>query len=494
MLKTIGAGLVAAGLFNCGGKVIGNNEDMVQLPEGGGLPDIHLLPDNHIPDNYISDVNQPDVTPDHIPDAPVDINQPDVQPDIMPDVQPDTKPHVCGTGEVPLAAGPADPLARQLMPALASNGQAYAATWIDMRNNVFSNRFRPFTVLGETNKETEFKGSFSTNTFVASSLAWDGEKFGVVWGNEGMDLSFFSVSQTGEKLDQGQKLFTLQFGDNNPSLAWSEACGCYGLLWNDREFGPDGGLKTPEIYFLRLAKSGEPLGEKINITNNEEYSYNRAGTSIAATDTGFAITWTDYALPISANTGIYAKRISKEGVPIEPKILLASGLHVYPLMPPHYGIGTMPAIASAGDKSAVIWAKKISWDHSELHLTGLSGDGQITKDVALTDSAVGNIDPKLVWSPERQEFALVWVAASGPQDNSGLRSVLFARVSPDLAWIGSPQTVAQKDGNFYYDPPQIASTADGYALAYGSQSIKPEITPKYYQSYFNFVYCAGGDK
>ncbi|MFA4843848.1 MAG: hypothetical protein WC632_02725 [Candidatus Margulisiibacteriota bacterium] len=493
MLRTIvGAGLVAAGLLNCGGKVIGNNENIVQLPEDAGLPDIHV-PDNHVPDAVIPDVNKPDVTPDiHIPDAPFDINLPDVQPDIMPDVQPDTKPHVCGPGEVPLAADPADPLARQLMPALASNGQAYAATWIDMRNNVFSNRFRPFTVLGETNKETEFQGSFSMNTFVASSLAWDGEKFGVVWGNEGMDLSFFSVSQTGEKLDQGQKLFTLQFGDNNPSLAWSEACGCYGLLWNDREFGPDGGLSTPEIYFLRLAKSGKPLGEKINITNNEEYSYNRTGTSIAATTAGFAITWTDYALPISANTGIYAKMITKEGVPIEPKILIASGLNIHPLLPPHYGIGTMPAIASAGDKSAIVWSKKIAWDHSELHLTGLSGNGQITKDVTITDSAAGNLDPSIVWSPERQEFGLVWVAASGPQDNSGLRSVLFTRVSQDLTLIGSPQTVAQTDGNFYYDPPQIASTADGYALAYGSQSIQSG--SKYYQSYFNFVYCAGGDK
>src|SRR5262245_4876806 len=155
----------------------------------------------------------------------------------------------------PFATPASDPAANAAALSLASDGCEIAVAWADARDGETEIYFA--RVGGDGAKlGADVRVTNSAGTSQAPSLVWNGSGFGLAWsdGRDGPDpeIYFVALDPTGAKLTADLRITNAPALSLGSSLVWTGSE--YGLAWHDLRDG------DPEIYFARLAASGEKIG------------------------------------------------------------------------------------------------------------------------------------------------------------------------------------------------------------------------------------------
>ncbi|MCP3979453.1 MAG: hypothetical protein GY716_09000 [bacterium] len=167
------------------------------------------------------------------------------------------------------APGPADtpfvvsaPVAAPQYPALAWNGDGYGIVWGDHRNGRYELIFSARTASGAAAVPETVIASSADNAWLPS-IVWNGSGYGVAWYDQrnGSELYFRRIAPDGSLLGAEHVVSTVPseaFAARRPTLQWTGSD--YGLAWVDDRDGNE------EIYFARVNGGGNPVGGQLRIT------------------------------------------------------------------------------------------------------------------------------------------------------------------------------------------------------------------------------------
>ncbi|MHC4837224.1 MAG: TolB family protein [Planctomycetota bacterium] len=198
---------------------------------------------------------------------------------------------------------------------LAWNGDGYGVAWQDARagNAAMQIRFRQLDADGAT-ETADTQISTIAGAHREPSLAWTGVGYGVVWSSNSdvrVELFFSAVSAAGAKVGVDRKLTTGFAGEaRRPSLVFDGAG--FAVAWQDTRNNPGGGAVSPisDIYFGRftLNQAGEPIFSETRVTTTDADS---VLPSLVRTDTGYAVAWTEIG---GGTQNIMMQRLTVGGV------------------------------------------------------------------------------------------------------------------------------------------------------------------------------------
>ncbi|RPJ06963.1 MAG: hypothetical protein EHM28_08830 [Spirochaetaceae bacterium] len=173
------------------------------------------------------------------------------------------------------------------IPSLAWAGSQYGVAWTDHRDSPWKIHFTRFSSTG-TKIGSDI--CISNHDFAYDPcLVWTGTEYGLAWydsipGNPGFTLLFVRLSATGEKMGAELTLQSeLNPGYGPPSLVWNGTE--YAVAWSGYA---DGNL---EIFFTRIAATGNLAGSMTRVTTSENTSY---FPSLAWAGDGYGVAWTDH--------------------------------------------------------------------------------------------------------------------------------------------------------------------------------------------------------
>lgn len=294
------------------------------------------------------------------------------------------------------------------------------------------------------------------------ALAWTGAEYGVLWtdwrnGTGNADLYFRHLSASGTPLGIDVRVTTAPFSQGASSLVWNGSA--YAAAWTDWRFGGS----TPEVYFVRLDRSGNRIGSEVRVTNDPAFS---GGQSLIWTGHDYGVVWID------ARTGqpeVYFTRLDATGTKIATDMQVTDTPHFVEYV----------AVTWNGAGYGIIWTTRdvITRDYHVFFIQLDSLGNTIGANLRLTSLPGTYYGPAVTWTGH--EYAVSWRRnPSHPDDDYG---VYFARVDAAGNPIGSELRVT--DGFSYSDEPSLLWNGLEIALAWSEQR------DGIYRLYFQRIGC-----
>ncbi|MCK4235378.1 hypothetical protein KAX75_13185, partial [candidate division WOR-3 bacterium] len=257
----------------------------------------------------------------------------------------DTSGTVLDTAGIYIAGQESGPYCYLWFPSVASDGTNWFAVWLDGRTNKFSiygARVSPSGTVLDT-MGIPISIDATTDEF-APSVAFDGENYLVVWGDENLyggitwsDLYCARVTPEGEVLDTaGIPIATGPYNQWYPSVAFDGTN--YLVVWDD--YGPSDYI----IYGARVSPAGtvlDPGGFGISHSGAKIYP------SVAFDGNNYLVVWQDGRSGITYD--IYGVRVSPSGSIQGSEFPVSTGNGH------SMGIDPEPAIAFDGTNYMVTW-------------------------------------------------------------------------------------------------------------------------------------------
>lgn len=323
-------------------------------------------------------------------------------------------------------------------PSLVWSGSEYAdygIAWSDASDANLEIFFACFSTTGEIIGD-EVRVTNAAGNSESPSLVWTGSEYGVVWHDSrdgNAEIYFARLSGTCLRVGSEVRVTSAPESSQSPSVVWAGSE--YGVAWNDNR---DGGW---DIYFARLAESGERIGREVHVTSSESDS---RGASLVWTGREYGLAWSDDR---DGNSEIYFTRLSETGDRIgdEVRVTRAADDSLY------------PSLVWTGSEYGIAWSDSRDSILPETYFARLTVTGEkIGDDVRIRRRMGGCFHPSLAWTGI--EYGIAWErsdeilftrlsGAGDPVGTSEVWSISTAGPSrkPSLAWTGSEYGVIWAD-------------------------------------------------
>ncbi len=287
----------------------------------------------------------------------------------------------------------------------------------------------------------------SGNSYYPSPV-WTGGEYGVSWydsrdGNE--EIYFARIASSGNKIGTDRRITEDSSSSSHPSSAWNGSE--YGVCWHDNRDG------NYEIYFARLDSSGSKIGSETRITTNSFPSFN---PSLVWNGSEYALAWRDFR---DGNYEIYFARIDSSGGKIGSDVRVSEDQMS----------SLSPSLTWRGVDYGVVWFDNRD-GNNEIYYARITSDGSwVSSEERITENSSSSTYPDLAWSDGyyglswtenrdgNNEIYFVKLASSGAKLGSEIRITedSFSSSFSSLTWNGAAFALAwhdNRDGNeeIYY--------------------------------------------
>ncbi len=234
------------------------------------------------------------------------------------------------------------------------------------------------------------------------AIAWSGEEYAIVWrDNRDMDhakninaIYFTRLSKNGEKIGDDIKLTDSTISDNYPLIAWNGQE--YGVTW----------YSSSAIYFTRLSRTGDKVAENIKITDTNMVS---RYTSLVWNGENYAIAWEGQH---DSYRRIYFAQFSKLGTKIGNTLEVTN----------ENVDSRYPSLIWADDEYGLSWDND-KFGNKEIFLARISKEGnKIIDNIRVTNDANASSRSSITWNGE--DYALAWT-----DNRDGKNDIYFTRIT-----------------------------------------------------------------
>jgi len=318
---------------------------------------------------------------------------------------------------------------QQYAPSVAFDGTDYLVAWTDSRAgtgefDVYGARVSPAGLVRDTAGIPIATGA---QVSVYPAVAWDGANCLVVW-QSGITSGFSDirgarVSPAGTVLDTaGIAVSTADSAQVSPAVAFDGAN--YLVVWEDERSGP-----AADIYGARVSTAGSVLDPAGIVVSPADLW--QGAPSVAFDGTNYLIAWDD--LRGSASTDVYAARLSRDGVLLDPTGLVVSGAA---------NAQTTPALACDGTNCLAVWKDVRSITSADIYGARIGPSGVVLDSIGIAVTATVNVQYYPAVAFDGTNYLVAWA-----DDRNGDYDIYGARISEAGAVL---------------DPAALAiSTADG---------------------------------
>ena len=282
----------------------------------------------------------------------------------------------------------------QVLPAVAAAGGIVLATWGDARGSsedVYGARIDTGSVLDPAGRVL----STLANPQEAPAVAWDGNGYLTVWqdgrGSSGDDIYAARAAADGTPLDgTGIAVSAGAAPEGEPDIAWNGST--YLVVWQDYRSG-----SGYDVYAARMSAAGtvlDPGGIAVSTAAGDQTS-----PAVAASGSGFLVTWTDGRNLGATGEDVYAARVDGSGAVQDTGGIAVSS-----------AAGAQRASAAAYDGTSwlVAWEDHRGGAFSDLYAARLSSAGAVfdPSGMAVSTAAGDQRAPSLGWNGGT--FVLAW--------------------------------------------------------------------------------------
>jgi hypothetical protein len=338
-------------------------------------------------------------------------------------------------------------------PRIAWSGRDFGVVWLDHRSGESSEVW--YTSVGVTGAVFSSERRLSVEgegAAGAPAIDFGAGTYGVAWtviespGANGVMLGIFNRDGS---VDHAPRLVSIDTsGAAHVSIVWAPELGRYGLVWDDRRFGP-----PAEIMFRQANESGMPLGVEQRVTSSVGDAVHPA---IAWSGSRFGVVWADDAIGgrkivfaqvdgaaalLPGELTVHSETVTPDP-DAEPEIAFADGA---------YGV-VWYDLQSTGAQSAFL---------SRVDALGALLPGEVELTVGRTDERIIADDPVIDGAPGR--FVTAWeddrdpgeteiyyseatVSGRARTTNARLTSDSIESDTPSIVWTGSGVAVVWEEG------------------------------------------------
>jgi hypothetical protein len=295
------------------------------------------------------------------------------------------------------------------------------------------NRVTAGTVLQEESMITAYAG-----TRYRPAMAYGNSVYGLAWfdARDGNDEIYFSrLALTGEKLGTEVRLTGNASSSQYPFVLWTGSE--YGVSWQDNRDG------NYEIYFARVSAAGVKIGSDLRVTNDAS---NSTYPTLSWTGSGYGLAWQDDR---SDNNEIFFIRLDVDGAKLGADARISYG----------NSESRFPSLSWTGSEFGLSWEdfrEHSDWPaYPEIHFARISALGsRIGLDTrSRVTYAANSATPSMVWTGS--EFGLSW---------SYSNEIYFTRISKEGNKIGSDQRITYDNQSSL--EPSLTWTGNEYGLSW----------------------------
>ncbi len=301
---------------------------------------------------------------------------------------------------------------------------------------------------GECERECEAAAVVDRLLFTQArdaQMVWNGRHLGIVYpheAEEGPRLRFALVALDGEVLTEPVDL--LDRRTSTVVIAWTGAE--YGVAWADDRFDEVGGARNVEVYFRRISRAGELLGDEVRVSDAPGWTW-PGGLVWSGAAYGLLLTQRYEDGP---NRAVHFARLDAQGRRLGEVVRLddsESGIYA-------------SALGWGGERFAAAWRQGSGTSSWNIHVRLVSAEGEaLGEPVQLSRTRRQSENPSIAWSGEA--FGVAWNDHAG--EGAG---VFFRRVRADGSVDGDVQQIA--DAEFSGRPSFLAWTGVDFSLAWST--------------------------
>ncbi len=255
-----------------------------------------------------------------------------------------------------------------------------------------------------------------------SSLVWTGSEYGIFWHDDrdgNYEIYFARLAPSGNKIGTDTRVTNAPGTSSYPSAVWTGSE--YGVSWHDYRDG------NYEIYFARLDASGSKLGSDMRVTNDPAIS---DYASLVWNGSEYGLAWQDIQ---SAAWEIYFAQLDSSGKKIGSETRVTNSSKN----------STQASLVWTGSEYGVAWEDSRMGDY-EIYFARLDSSGsKIGSDVRVTNFLWHSLFVSLVWTGS--EYGLSW------EDSRNFnKEIYFARLDTAGNKIGFDTRITNNSASSVY--------------------------------------------
>jgi hypothetical protein len=280
--------------------------------------------------------------------------------------------------------------------------------------------------------------SDGTNSLVVWSDDRYGDQriFGARMGADGQSLdgSGFTISAPTDLLDSAalrHQSPAVAFDGTNYLVVWSD--------WRHAAYFPNDG--QPNISAARVSPSGQVLDRFIVSEGGSELYVD---PDVAFGEGVFLVAW-EYRAGASADSAVYAKRVSPAGVVLDPRSQLLNEPS------DRVVVARAPAVAHGASGFMVVWqVDGIEQQFFNIRGTRVAADGTVTRpSTVISDAPWNQVAPDIAWHDGR--YLVVW------QDNRERSGQTYGARLDDAGTVLDPEGIQIATGPDDLGNPSVAA-------------------------------------
>jgi hypothetical protein len=335
----------------------------------------------------------------------------------------------------------------QYEPAIVFNGADYLVTWTDSRAgsgefDIYGTRVSPARVVRDT---AGIPIAVGAQMSLRPAVAFDGTNCLVAWQSGLMsgftDVRGARVSPAGTVLDpDGIAVTTADSSQSSPAVAFDGTN--YLVVWEDGRNGP-----TADIYGARVSPGGSVLDTAgITVSSADLWQ----GTpSVAFDGTNYLVAWDD--LRGTASTDVYAARLSRDGVLLDPTGFVVSGAG---------NEQTIPALACDGTNCLAVWTDARSTSSSDVYGARITPSAAVLDTFGIAVTATVNVQNCPAAAFDGTNYFVAWA-----DDRNGDYDIYGARISP-TGTVLDPAALAVSAAAGHQGYPVVGFDGTNYLVAW----------------------------
>jgi phosphoribosylformylglycinamidine (FGAM) synthase PurS component len=330
----------------------------------------------------------------------------------------------------------------QSFPAAFFDGQDFLVSWGDHRNgadfDIYGARVTPE---GAVLDPGGFVIATATHDQYLPAVGYGGTDFLLAWEDDrsgsGYDIYGARVTPEALVLDSADILLSRSANDQNSPAACSNGEG-FLVVWEDDRQGSGW-----DIYGARVTSAGEVLDPGGFVIS--QAAGDQRAPAVGLNGDGFLVVWEDYRRDPRGD--IYGARVTPEG-----EVLDTSGVVISPAANDQ----NLPAVASDGENSLVVWADFRDSVRFHIHAARVTPDGAVLDSSGITVTTVPGVQyaPAVVFGGTN--YLVAWQDTRSGSD----WDIYGARISPQGEVIDPTGIAISKAGNNQRFPAAAAGGAD----------------------------------
>ena len=338
----------------------------------------------------------------------------------------------------------------QTLPAASSAEGNFFTLWVDRRSGTNNDIYGTFVTNSGSVANPEGLAICNQGGWQNSpDICYDGSRYFIVWSDQrGFSKDIYGVFLKPDgTLSQvnGTGIVTLFNNQESPSIAWSG--NQFFLAWEEIQAGA-----TMKIHGGRLSASGVIIDiNGIEIASYEGFDF-CTDPHVTSMDADFLVAFTKGMGDFTTTYNVIAKRISSEGIVLDPDGLV--------ITPENLLVEPLPAVDFSGSNALVSWTDDRSF-HADIYASRITPSGNLLDPEGLLVSKGYNEQFQVDLAFDGTNYLAVWCDTR----NNNIFDLYAARIN-DQGAVMDPGAIEIASGNQGKMNPSVAFNGTEYLVAW----------------------------